>query len=328
MTLHIRSPIGDRGFALSISEQEKRTERLNARLVEEWKHQFAKFIPAGDEHVQDPRKKVMGAATARWPEEATDDLLVEFESIRDDQGKTSEIHPPRKVAKQSVSVPVASPSRHRRWPEPRPDLDRNEDPTRRLLVARERANLVGLKLFGSEASDPSVIESTTHLGCLLEPAGDGVPGNPFDPGNRGNADTLDSESDDPIESSSSMLETVVGRAFRRRERLAALAAPVSTAFPGPRSVESVVNNASGTDCSIRRTCGIETSAILHFGSALTMRELCLQNSGSNSSTRTGYAAATNTSWRKHHLFCKGMRTHHQQQTAQASNSKGLRLDSN
>ena len=99
---------------------------------------------------------------------------------------------------------------------------------------------------------------------------------------------------DAIESSSSMLETVVGRAFRRRERLAALAAPVSTAFPGPRSVESVVNNASGTDCSIRRTCGIETSAILHFGSALTMRELCLQNSGSNSSTQTGYGLAANT----------------------------------
>ena len=165
------------------------------------------------------------AVETRWPEEATDDLLVEFESIRDNQGKTSKIHPPRKVAKQSVSVPVASPSRHRRWPEPRPDLDRNEDPTRCLLVARERANLVGLKLFGSEAGDPSVIESTTHLGCLLEPAGDGVPGNPFDPGNRGNADTLDSESDDPIESSSSMLETVVGRAFRRGERLSALAAP-------------------------------------------------------------------------------------------------------
>ena len=201
--------------------------------------------------------------------------------------------------KQSVSVPVASPSRHRRWPEPRPDLDRNEDPTRRLLVARERANLVGLKLFGSGASDPCVVESTTPLGCLLEPAGDGVPGKPFGPGNRGNADTLDSESDDPIESSSSMLETVVGRAFRRGERLSALAAPVSTAFPGPRSVESIVNNGSGTDCSIRRTCGIETSAILHFCSALTMRELCLQNSGSNSSTRTGYAAATNTSWRKH-----------------------------
>ncbi len=42
----------------------------------------------------------------------------------------------------------------------------------------------------------SRVESTTHLGCLLKPAGDGVPGNPFDPGNRENADTLDSESDD------------------------------------------------------------------------------------------------------------------------------------
>ena len=227
------------------------------------------------------------AVETRWPEEATDDLLVEFESIRDDQGKTPEIHPSRKVAKQSVSVPVASPSRHRRWPEPRPDLDGNENPTRRLLVARERANLVGLKLFGSEPGDPSVVESTTHLGCLLKPAGDGVPGNPFDPGNRGNADTLDSESDDHIESSSSMWETVVGRALRRRERLSALAASVSTAFPGPRSVESVVNDASGTDFSMQRTCEIETSAILHFGSALSTRELCLQNSGSNSSTQTG-----------------------------------------
>ena len=42
------------------------------------------------------------------------------------------------------------------------------------------------------------------------------------------------------------------------------------------------------------TTGIETSAILHFGSALTMRELCLQNSGSNSSTQTGYGLAANT----------------------------------
>ena len=33
--------------------------------------------------------------------------------------------------------------------------------------------------------------------------------------------------------------------------------------------------------------GIETPAILHFGSALTMRELCLRNSGSNSSRQTG-----------------------------------------
>ena len=73
------------------------------------------------------------AVETRWPEEATDDLLVEFESIRDDQGKTLEIHPPRKVAKQSVSVPVASPSRvchraeHRRHGRERADLPRRAD---------------------------------------------------------------------------------------------------------------------------------------------------------------------------------------------------------
>ena len=34
-------------------------------------------------------------------------------------------------------------------------------------------------------------------------------------------------------------------------------------------------------------CGIEASAILHLGSSLTTRELCLRNCGSNSSTQTG-----------------------------------------
>ena len=65
--------------------------------------------------------------------------------------------------------------------------------------------------------DPSVVESTTHLGCLLEPASNGVPGNPLDPGDPGNADTLDSESDDRVESSSSMLETVVRLKFPGRK---------------------------------------------------------------------------------------------------------------
>ena len=63
MTLYVPSPIGERDFSLSILEREKKTERLNVRLVEEWQHRFAKFIPAPGEHVQDPRKKVMGAAT-------------------------------------------------------------------------------------------------------------------------------------------------------------------------------------------------------------------------------------------------------------------------
>ena len=64
MTLYVPSPIGDGNFSLSILEREKKSEQLGIRLVEEWQHRFARFIPAPGEHVQDPRKKVMGAATA------------------------------------------------------------------------------------------------------------------------------------------------------------------------------------------------------------------------------------------------------------------------
>ena len=59
-----------------------------------------------------------------------------------------------------------------------------------------------------------------------------------------------------------MLETLVGRAFRRRERLSALDAPVSTAFPRPRSVETVADDAPGTDFSVQRTLGVETAELL------------------------------------------------------------------
>ncbi len=65
-----------------------------------------------------------------------------------------------------------------------------------------------------------------------------------------------------------MLETVVGRALGRRERLSATDAPVSTPFPGPRSIETVADDVFTTDCSVEGTCGIETSAILQFGLAL------------------------------------------------------------
>lgn len=64
MTLYVRSPIGERDFSLSILEREKWSEQLNIRLVEKWQHQFAEYIPAPGEHPRDPRRKVMGAATA------------------------------------------------------------------------------------------------------------------------------------------------------------------------------------------------------------------------------------------------------------------------
>ena len=64
LVLYVPSPIDEGSFALSIREQEKSSEQLNARLVEEWRHQFGRFIPKDGDHLGDPRKKVMGAATA------------------------------------------------------------------------------------------------------------------------------------------------------------------------------------------------------------------------------------------------------------------------
>lgn len=64
VTLYVPSPIGNGDFSFSILEREKKSEQLNIRLVEEWQCRFAKFIPVPGRYVQDPRKKVMGAATA------------------------------------------------------------------------------------------------------------------------------------------------------------------------------------------------------------------------------------------------------------------------
>ena len=61
----------------------------------------------------------------------------------------------------------------------------------------------------------------------------------------------------------SMLETVVRRAFRRTERLFALDAPVATAFPGSRPVESVPNDVPGAGFSLRTTFGVETAQTFH-----------------------------------------------------------------
>ena len=64
LMLYVPSPIDEGSFSLSIRERDKGTEQLNVRLVEEWRHRLGRFIPATGENVQDPRKKVMGAATA------------------------------------------------------------------------------------------------------------------------------------------------------------------------------------------------------------------------------------------------------------------------
>ena len=203
------------------------------------------------------------AVQSRWTKDATDDLLVEIESVGDDQGKTLEIHPVRDVAQQSERVSVASSSGHCRWPKPRPNLDRDEYPRWPRLAAGEGANFVGLELLDGESGSPSLVEATANVGGFLKPSSDGVPGKPFDASNRRDADALDSESDHCVESRPSMLETVVRRAFRRRERLFALDAPVATAFRGSRPVESVPNDVPGADFFMRTTFGVETAQTFH-----------------------------------------------------------------
>ena len=64
MTWYVRSPIDHGSFTLSIQERDKGSEQLNVRLVEAWRNEFTRFIPAQGGYQDEPRKKVMGAATA------------------------------------------------------------------------------------------------------------------------------------------------------------------------------------------------------------------------------------------------------------------------
>ena len=64
LTWNVRSPIDFDSFTISIHEREKDTEQLNVRMVEAWRHQFDRLIPRQPGDHDDPRKKVIGAATA------------------------------------------------------------------------------------------------------------------------------------------------------------------------------------------------------------------------------------------------------------------------
>lgn len=64
LTLYVRSPIDEGSFSVSIREVDKGTEGLNIHLIKEWRHRLGRFIPRSDETVRDPRRIVMGAATA------------------------------------------------------------------------------------------------------------------------------------------------------------------------------------------------------------------------------------------------------------------------
>ena len=140
-----------------------------------------------------------------------------------------------------------------------------------------------MQLLGDEAGGPTLVKSATHGGSSLQPAGDGVPGQPFDLGNRRQADALDSQRDDRVDRRSPVLETVIEGALGRRERVSAPDSPVAAPFPGRGSVESIADDVAGLDVSAQRTRGIETVSFLHCAWALSMRVLWCSNDGPNSS---------------------------------------------
>ena len=129
------------------------------------------------------------AVQSRWTKDATDDLLVEIESVGDDQGKTLVIHPVRDIAQQSERVSVASSSSHCRRPETRPDFDRDEYPRQPCLAASEGANLVGEPTGRS----PISMETPSWLCCRIPVVGSScrraitsvacstIPGSPMSP---------------------------------------------------------------------------------------------------------------------------------------------------
>ncbi len=133
------------------------------------------IIPSRLEHL---------AVESRWAKDAPYNPLVEIESVGDDQRKALEIHAVGNVANERQSISVASSSSHRRWPEPRPDFDRRENPYGTRFSADERANLIRLEFLDDESGDPFAVESTTGVRGFLKPARDGVPSNALDPCNR------------------------------------------------------------------------------------------------------------------------------------------------
>jgi hypothetical protein len=130
------------------------------------------IVPTGLDHL---------AVQTRWSQNATDNSLVEFESVSDDQKARFQIHSAGYVLKESERVSVASSPHDGRRPKPRPEVHRGEDPDRVFLAGDDRPNFVSLKLRDCESCYSSIVEPTTRMGGLFEPASDGIPGDPLYP---------------------------------------------------------------------------------------------------------------------------------------------------
>ena len=170
--------------------------------------------PLDPDHPMVPTSLEDLTVETQWPEDSTDDVLVEFESIGHDQEVTVQFHATPSVSNQGERIAVASAPDDCRRPQARPNVDRRKDPDRLLFAAGDRANLVGLELSNIEPTDRLVVESSTPRRCSLEPTVDCIPGESLDAGDRRLVHPFDAEGGDLVESAASMLEPVVRCALR------------------------------------------------------------------------------------------------------------------
>ena len=194
---------------------------------------------------------------------ATDNSLVEFESVSDDQGDTVKIHSAGYILKDGECVSVASSPYDGRRPEPRPDINRGEDPDWMFFVADDRPNLVRLKLRNGECSYLSSIEPTTEWAALSSQRATVFQAIRF---TRAIADLFRPSTlsrGNFVEGCATVLESMVRRSGVRAKCLPASSAPVSTAPPGVGAVEAVTNDVSGAGIFRQKALRVWTAETLH-----------------------------------------------------------------
>ena len=147
--------------------------------------------------------------------------------------------------------PKAGDTEHGRRPEPRPDVDRRENPDGIPLAPCDRADLVSLEFCCFELRDRLGIELSTTRCRSLKPAINRVPRDSLHPRYGRLAHALNAQGRDLVEGRATMLETIVGRAACRAERGSAAVATVSTTLSRLRFVKAVADNIAGTHFSPR-----------------------------------------------------------------------------
>jgi hypothetical protein len=182
---------------------------------------------------------------ASHAKDSPDNLPIELESVRSDQGEMTSRRPSAKLSKQGERVAIAASADNRRRPKARPDFDGSEDPDRRMPIATNHSSdLIHLQFADWDLCNPLIVESATGGSGFLQPAIHRVPSNLLDSGNRGFVYTLDAESGDFIEGSSAMLEAVIDRAPVPAESPAAHLASEPTAFAPAGWVKTKTNDHS------------------------------------------------------------------------------------